>query len=823
MSVTVQIPELSPSNLTLETLEEFERRATIFTIQNPSIPLSVLIEESFALELKAEGIDTSDKNYTLKNFTEWCRQRLLPHSILALVEELQDLRFPMVPSTARNFEAGTRLQAAAFRKRIELYSKTPDPEGFLDPIDDNPNADELLASFDKLAARLFRESLNPTAFRKKAQTLLALHNAARAYDHDQPLSQTPAGGPKAPAQARKAQYRPDAAKRLPADEPKKPSRPCGGPHTDFRCDKHPRYSENNNADSASTNEKGGKGPLTTPATVKGKTYSFVVDTGASRSFISSKALRTLPKDAVQTSLEEKIKVTLGDGRSLVTDQAVTFKAAFPALGITPLEVTWKYYVLPGEFFKVLIGCDLLRSLALIGDGTLNLNLHKLSSIEEDEDWLPFYHEYLTEDANMATTDDSCGVNVPESKIRPEILEIINSFDDIFEEELPKEGSRLEPMSIELIDEWSIVQCRARRLDPVTQGLVSTELEQLRRDGIIQDSTGPYSSPIVVVRQGHKGSTKIRLCIDYKELNSKTVRDNFPLPNAREFVDRASGCKYFAGLDLRQGYYQMRMHEEDIPKTAFVTPDAYCEFTRCPFGLMNAPARFQRAMPPRRARHYEPRTPTTQGPRDMQDSLLSTERRLRIRGTATPRPSLQAKRDHPLHSSRLQDTFSRILQHQILSHMRRDESKRSVAGWITAFLEYRDPHEDDTDEYRAFLEDEAEHNAPATVDRKGYWIERAAPLFSDWTPSTYCPQIRRGIADNANTTGMTGGSAPVTREDMIRAIKSRNSDIATYQATLFAAIAYLTVSRGAEILNLTSADIVFKANGCGFVRTKLYKE
>ncbi|KAG9389675.1 hypothetical protein J8273_8975 [Carpediemonas membranifera] len=260
MSLTVQIPELSPSNLTLETLEEFERRATIFTIQNPSIPLSVLIEESFALELKAEGIDTSDKNYTLKNFTEWCRQRLLPHSILALVEELQDLRFAMVPSTARNFEAGTRLQAAAFRKRIELYSKMPDPEGFLDPIDDNPNADELLASFDKLAARLFRESLNPTAFRKKAQTLLALHNvktfedtvavalrAARAYDHDQPLSQTPAGGSKAPAQARKAQYRPDAAKRPLADGPKKPSRPCrfcGGPHMDFRCDKHPRYSEN---------------------------------------------------------------------------------------------------------------------------------------------------------------------------------------------------------------------------------------------------------------------------------------------------------------------------------------------------------------------------------------------------------------------------------------------------------------------------------------------------------------------------------------------------------------------------------------------------
>ena len=132
----------------------------------------------------------------------------------------------------------------------------------------------------------------------------------------------------------------------------------------------------------------------------------------------------------------------------------------------------------------------------------------------------------------------------------------------------------------------------RRVPPHRRQEIQQLLKEMKEKDVIQQSSSPWASPIVLVRK-KDGST--RFCVDYRKLNEVTRKDAYPLPRIDATLDALAGTKWFSTLDLLSGYWQVEVAEKDRPKTAFCTTEGLFEFKVMPFGLCNAPATFQRLM------------------------------------------------------------------------------------------------------------------------------------------------------------------------------------------------------------------------------------
>lgn len=175
----------------------------------------------------------------------------------------------------------------------------------------------------------------------------------------------------------------------------------------------------------------------------------------------------------------------------------------------------------------------------------------------------------------------------------EEVPIVCKFPDVFLEELTElPPDRDVEFVIDLILGAGLVAQRPYRMSAEELHELKKQLKKLLEQGFIQPSASPWGSPILFVK---KKDGTMRMCVDYRTLNSMTIKNKYPLPRIDDLLDGLRKAKYFSRIDLRSGYHQMKIRDSDISKTAFTTRYGLYEFTMVSFSLTNAPAYFMNMM------------------------------------------------------------------------------------------------------------------------------------------------------------------------------------------------------------------------------------
>ncbi|GBG90216.1 hypothetical protein CBR_g50395 [Chara braunii] len=185
-------------------------------------------------------------------------------------------------------------------------------------------------------------------------------------------------------------------------------------------------------------------------------------------------------------------------------------------------------------------------------------------------------------------------DIPSTDSSPDhrIIELLDAYGDVFE---VSHGVVPDwPIRHEIILEAGAVPPRGciYRMSEEELSVLRAQLDDLLEKGWIRPSSSPYGAPVLFVWKKNKD---LRLCIDYRKLNAQTVKNAGPLPLIDDLLERLGGAKFFSKLDLKSGYHQLEIRQEDRYKTAFKTRYGHFEWLVMPFGLTNAPATFQVTM------------------------------------------------------------------------------------------------------------------------------------------------------------------------------------------------------------------------------------
>ncbi|KAL0536696.1 hypothetical protein IC582_025656 [Cucumis melo] len=171
--------------------------------------------------------------------------------------------------------------------------------------------------------------------------------------------------------------------------------------------------------------------------------------------------------------------------------------------------------------------------------------------------------------------------------------VVRDYPDVFPEELPGLPPHREvEFAIELEPGTVPISRAPYRMAPAELKELKVQLQELLDKGFIRPSVSPWGAPVLFVK---KKDGSMRLCIDYRELHKVTVKNRYPLLRIDDLFDQLQGATVFSKIDLRSGYHQLRIKDEDVPKTVFRSRYGHYEFIVMSFGLTNAPAVFMDLM------------------------------------------------------------------------------------------------------------------------------------------------------------------------------------------------------------------------------------
>ncbi|GKD53608.1 putative reverse transcriptase domain-containing protein [Tanacetum coccineum] len=331
--------------------------------------------------------------------------------------------------------------------------------------------------------------------------------------------------------------------------------------------------------------------------------TILFDTGADRSFVSNTFSALI--NITPTTLENHYDVELADGKIIGVNTIIrgcTLNFMNHPFNIDLMPV-------PLGSFDVIIGMDWLTKyhgviicdekivrvpfgkemLIFQGDGSNPRKESRLNIISCSK-----AQEYLSKgcDVFLAHITTKEAKDKSEEK-QLEDVPIVRDFPEVFPEDLPGiPPARQVEFQIDLVPGVAPVARAPYRLAPSEMKELAEQLQELSDKGFIRPSSSPWGAPVLFVK---KKDGSFRMCIDYRELNKLTVKNRYPLPRIDDLFDQLQGSSVYSKIDLRSGYHQLRVREEDILKTAFRTRYGHYEFQVMPFGLTNAPAVFMDLM------------------------------------------------------------------------------------------------------------------------------------------------------------------------------------------------------------------------------------
>ncbi|GJR37817.1 putative reverse transcriptase domain-containing protein [Tanacetum coccineum] len=324
-------------------------------------------------------------------------------------------------------------------------------------------------------------------------------------------------------------------------------------------------------------------------------FNMLFDSGSDKSFINASLIHLFDNEPERISASYEVE--LADGRIASTNTVLK------GCTLNLVNHLFKIDLMPIELgaFDVIIGMDWLadndaviicgkkevhipiknRTLVVKGDSNSS-RLKVISCIKARKYIERGCHLFL---AHITEKE--------KSEKRLEDVPVICDFPEVFPDDLPGlPPSRQVEFKIDLVPGAAPVARAPYRLAPSEMKELSEQLKELLEKGFIRPSSSPWGAPVLFVK---KKDGSFRMCIDYRELNKLTVKNRYPLPRIDDLFDQLQGSSVYSKIDLRSGYHQLRVREEDIPITAFRTRYGHYEFQVMPFGLTNAPAVFMDLM------------------------------------------------------------------------------------------------------------------------------------------------------------------------------------------------------------------------------------